>query len=186
MAPLVRAVFQFHVGSDSQGSLVVHTPDQQSHRCLFTSKTYFERDQRRTSISRIEPGQTLEILSERTPEPPRCRALIVRVITPELVEKRTRARHYLTPTEAFAPRGNLVLTGIVVKADHSVLVLRTRQGERHTVQLRRDTRFLKDGLPASSDQLPLHQPLQIRAGKTYDNSIEAFSIVWGEILQPSR
>jgi hypothetical protein len=182
LAPLVRGVFVLYTGSDANGSFSLEV-ERNTHQCSFSSKTYFERDHRRTSVSRIAQGQLLEVLSERTVEPPRCRALIVRVITEERLEQRQRLRA-ASPTEYFAPRGNLILTGVIVRMDHQSLLLRTRSGDRHAIQLRRDTKYLAGGLPADLASVPLNAPVQIRAGRTYDQHVEAFSLVWGDILRP--
>jgi hypothetical protein len=193
LAPLVRGDFELWTGSDSQGAFTIDVPQVGSRRCAFTSKTYFEKDHKRISISRIEPGQLIEVLSERTAEPPRCRALIVRALNREAIkaaaaaaQRAARIRVYSnpSPTEWFAPRGNLLYSGIVVRLDQETLMLRLRSGERHLFQLRPDTRYLGAGGVAAHDQVPLNRPLQVRAGRTYDNALEIFSITWGEILQP--
>lgn len=182
LAPLVRGVFMLYTGNDSNGSFSFEV-DKNTHQCNFTSKTYFERDHRRTSISNIPQGQLLEVLSERTAEPPRCRALIVRVITEERLKSRQRLRT-ASPTEYFAPRGNLLFTGVIVRMDNQSLTLRTRTGDRHTILLRRDTKYLSSGLPAEMATVPLQSPVQVRAGRTYDHNIEAFTLTWGGILRP--
>ncbi len=182
LAPLVRGVFLLYTGNDANGSFSFEV-DKNTHQCNFTSKTYFERDHRRTNISNISQGQLLEVLSERTIEPPRCRALIVRVITEERLQLRQRLRT-ASPTEYFAPRGNLLFTGVIVRMDNQSFTLRTRAGERHTIQLRRDTRYLDSGLPSEFAAVPLQSPIQVRAGRTYDHNIEAFSLTWGGILRP--
>jgi len=111
------------------------------------------------------------------------RALIVRVITEERLQLRQRLRS-ASATEYFAPRGNLILAGVIVRMDHESLVLRTRSGDRHAIQLRRDTKYLEAGLPSNLAAVPLNAPVQIRAGRTYDHRVEAFSLVWGDILRP--
>lgn len=182
LAPLVRGVFVLYTGNDANGSFSFEV-DKDTHHCNFTSKTYFERDHRRTTVSNIPQGQLLEVLSERIMEPPRCRALIVRVITEERLLARQRLKA-ASPTEYFAPRGNLLYTGLVVRMDNQSLTLRTRTGERHMIQLRRDTRYYASGLPSEVGAVPLQSPVQIRAGRTYDHNIEAFSLTWGGILKP--
>ncbi|MBI4905323.1 MAG: hypothetical protein HY820_16940 [Acidobacteria bacterium] len=184
LAPLTRALFQHWVGSETGGVMVFETSDKVSHQCAYSSKTYFERDHRKTEISGIQAGQPLEVLLERNLEPPRCRALIVRVLTPAAYAAQRRMRNIPSPTESFAPRGTLVYSGVVVDANNYWLVLRLRSGERQRILLRDDTKFFGAGSPAARNGLPRNRPIQIRAGKTFDNEIEAFSIVWGEILQP--
>ncbi|MBL8178782.1 MAG: hypothetical protein JNK48_29175 [Bryobacterales bacterium] len=185
-APLARGVWQEWVGSESHGTFLFKTLDEQAHRCAFTSKTYFEREHKRTWVSRIESGQQVEVLSERIPDGSRCRALIVRVLTPKALESpRYKWRTWQSAAEIVAPRGNLVLTGIVLEHDEYSLRLRTRDGKRHLISLRADTRFSHAGADSARAALPSHHPIQVRVSKTYDNKMEAFSVVWGEILRPN-
>lgn len=186
LAPLTRAVFQHWAGSQTGGVMVFETSDKVSHQCAYSSKTYFERDHRKTDITGIEAGQPLEVLLEKNNEPPRCRALIVRVLTPAAFSAPRRMRNIPSPTESFAPRGTLLYSGIIVDANHFWLVLRSRNGERQRILLREDTRFFDAGSVTSRTSLPRNKPVQIRAGMTFENEIEAFSIVWGEILQPKN
>jgi hypothetical protein len=186
LAPLTRCVFEHWVGSDTGGVMMFQTPDKVSHQCAYSSKTFFEQDHRRTEIGGLQPGQHLEILLERNNEPPRCRALIVRVITAAAAAARPRMRDIPSPTESFAPRGNLLYSGVVVDFNGYSILLRTRGGERQRILLREDTRFLGAGSPSSRTLLPFDKTIQVRAGKTFDNEIEAYSIIWGELLQPLR
>ncbi|MBS1828597.1 MAG: hypothetical protein JST93_25050 [Acidobacteria bacterium] len=186
LAPLTRGVWQEWVGSDTNGSFLFKT-EEQTHRCAFTSKTYFEREHKRTWVSKIESGQQVEVLSERVQDGTRCRALIVRVLTPKALESpRYKWRTWQAAAEIVAPRGNVVLTGIVLEHDEYSLKLRTRDGLRHLITLRDDTRFMAAGAASARMDLPAYQTIQVRAGKTYDNRVEAYSIVWGEILRPRQ
>ena len=185
LAPLARGVCQEWVGSESNGSFLFKTLDEQAHRCAFTSKTYFEREHKRTWVSRIESGQQVEVLSERIAEGLRCRALIVRVLTPKALESpRYKWRTWQAAAEIVAPRGNVVLSGIVLEHDEYSMRLRTRDGKRHLITLRGDTRYTSSGAASGRTDLPSHQTIQVRVGKTYDNKMEAYSIVWGQILRP--
>lgn len=185
LAPLARGVWQEWVGSESNGSFLFKTLDEQAHRCAFTSKTYFEREHKRTWVSRIESGQQVEVLSERITDGLRCRALIVRVLTPKALESpRYKWRTWQAAAEIVAPRGNVVLTGIVLEHDEYSMRLRTRDGKRHLITLRADTRYTSSGTASGRAELPSYQPIQVRVGKTYDNKMEAYSIVWGQILRP--
>jgi hypothetical protein len=183
LAPLSRGIFQEWNGSSSAGTFLFQTPDEQQHTCAFSSRTYFELDHKRAFITTLQAGHTVEVLSERIPEPPLCRALIVRVVVENPSTLRVR-RPFTPVTEPILPRGNLLFTGIVVRTDDDALLLRTRAGQSHWIQLRKDTRFSAEGVAARREDLPLNRPVHIRAGRSFENDIEAFSIMWGEILKP--
>ncbi|MBL8231502.1 MAG: hypothetical protein JNL98_23605 [Bryobacterales bacterium] len=182
LPPLTRGVFQDWAGSKTSGTFQFQTPDEQKHVCAFSPRTYFELDHKRAFITTLQTGNTVEVLSERTAEPPLCRALIVRVVL-ENTTLRVR-RPFSPPTEPILPRGNLLFTGIVVRTDDNAFLLRTRGGQSHWIQLRKDTRFGAEGLAVQREDLPMNRPVQIRAGRSFENAIEAYSIVWGEILKP--
>ena len=73
-------------------------------------------------------------------------------------------------------------------------------GERYTVEMfdpaedggwnhvgtLRDTRFREDGLRVEPSSLHSSTRVFVRAGKNLDGEIEAYEIVWGEILTPAR
>ena len=187
LAPLARGVWQEWVGSETNGSFLFKTTDEKAYRCAFTSKTYFEREHKRTWVSRIESGQQVEVLSERLPEGVKCRALIVRVLTPQVLENpRYKWRGWQSAAEIVAPRGNMVVSGIALEHDEHTLRLRARDGRKYLLTLRSDTRFTGSGMPADRAEIPAYTPLQVRISRTYDNRMEAFSVVWGEILRPQR
>lgn len=183
LAPLTRGVFQEWNGSTSSGTFLFQTPDEQKHTCAFSGRTYFELDHKRAHITTLQAGNTVEVLSERIAEPPQCRALIVRVILETPTTLRVR-RPFAPVTEPILPRGNLLFTGIVVRTDENAFLLRTRAGQSHWFQLRKDTRFTAEGVAAERGDLPLNRPVHIRAGRSFENDLEAFSIMWGEILKP--
>jgi len=66
------------------------------------------------------------------------------------------------------------------------LYLRSRAGERSAIRLRPDTRFLMEGQPSELGSLRANLVVFVRAGKNLDNEVEAYQVVWGEILQPER
>lgn len=186
LAPLTRGVFRYWAGAESGGTFDFQTPDEYQHRCNFTVRTYFEREHKRTSIRTLEDGQPLEVLSEPGPGTRQCTALIVRILTETTLQSaryQSRASSRIA-TETFAPRGNLIFTGVIVQSDDKSFIVRTREGSRHLIQIRKDTSFLAAGDPSTLVQMPFNKPVQVRAGKTFDNDIEAFSVVWGQILQP--
>jgi hypothetical protein len=63
-------------------------------------------------------------------------------------------------------------------------VLHTRGGGDQTILLRQDTRYLQDGEMVGSSELKPNMRVFIRAGKTLYNEVEAYQVIWGEILEP--
>ena len=90
------------------------------------------------------------------------------------------------PTLSIAPRGSLTFTGMVLRMDDDGLVLRTRADGEKWILVRHDTRFREDGLRVEPSSLHSSTRVFVRAGKNLDGEIEAYEIVWGEILTPAR
>ncbi len=76
-----------------------------------------------------------------------------------------------------------MFSGLVVRVDHAVLTLRTRTDGVKTILLRQDTRYIGDGQRVDAAALRNHTRVFIRAGRNLDNDIEAYQVVWGEIVR---
>jgi hypothetical protein len=86
--------------------------------------------------------------------------------------------------ENMYPRGNLTFGGVVIRRSPTVLVLRTRTEPEKLVRLREDTRFLYSGSPATSGDVAVNTRVFVRAGKNFENDVEAYQVIWGEIAGP--
>jgi hypothetical protein len=172
----------------SGGSLAVRTPENRVYRFQFDGRTYFEREKRRVNAARLARGDALEIVSDRGEAPALRYARIVHVLddapqvrfSPYL----ERLRQYRSATEHIMPRGTLTYTGIVSRIDGGGLMLRTRSQGEKLILLRPDTRYLDGGSVVDFSALTLSTRVFVRAGKNLDDEIEAYQVVWGEILNP--
>lgn len=174
-------------GAANSGNLSLKTMEGRVYECSFDGKTYFERDNHRVTPAVMTVGDRLELLSDRRPGSQTCYARTVRVMDPGAalsVTARQRFRRPPSPTESFAPRGNLTFAGVVVKIDEETIVLRTRTEGEKLIVLRHDTRYIGDGQRAELDQVKRNSRVFIRAGRNLENEIEAYQVVWGQIVQP--
>jgi hypothetical protein len=172
--------------------LSVLTADHHTYRFVIDSKTFIERDSFRISCSKIDRAEPIEIVSDRSTEPGLRYARLITVVNPE---SRLRRRALLAarapvpyedPTQSIAPRGSLTFTGVVLRMDDDGMVLRTRVDGEKWILVRRDTRFREDGLRVEPSSLHSTTRVFVRAGTNLDGEIEAYEIVWGEILTPAR
>jgi hypothetical protein len=153
-------------------------------RCGFDSHTWIEQDKTRLSITALEPGVTIEALTDLRAG--RCYTRTIRIVPAGLAPTARRAP--LTPVrsiiENIYPRGNMTFGGVVIRRSATVLVLRTRTEPEKLVRLREDTRFLESGTPATSADVAVNTRVFVRAGKSLDNDVEAYQVIWGEIAGP--
>lgn len=156
----------------------------------FDARTYVEREDRRISMAGARKGDIVEIVSDREESVAAHYARTVHVIEarpiPRPVSQTGRSRLYRSPVDLLAPRGNLTYAGVIAKlaADH--LVLHTRQEGEKTILLRLDTSYLESGTQVDAADLKPNTRVFVRAGKSLDDQIEAYQVVWGDILEPSH
>lgn len=189
---IVRGDLMVWPGSVATGDLSVQTAERRIYTCHFDEKTYFERDNQRISVGATRVGDRLEIVSDRTPGSPLCYARTVHVMAEPplkpLPGARSRLRSSRSPTELFAPRGNLTFAGIVLRLDREAspetLLIRTRNDGHKTILLRHDTRYLGGGMLLDSASLDVNTRVFVRAGRNMEEQIEAYQVVWGEIFEP--
>ena len=159
------------------------------YSCSYDQKTYMERNNQRTTFARAEKGDRLEIVADHRPGSGLCYARTVHILDDP--------RSYLVPgvrprpkeSSTFAtltPRGDLTFTGVVVRLTPATLTLRFRSGEHKLIRLRADTRFLGDGQLAGPGSLRANTMVFVRAGKNLDDEVEAYQVIWGEILHPEE
>ena len=170
--------------------LTARTADSHIYLFILDGKTFIERDSFRISCAKIDKGEALEIVSDRSAEPGQRYARMITVVNPEIRARRVlmAARAPLTaedPTLSIAPRGSLTFTGVVLRMDDDGLVLRTRVNGEKWILVRGDTRFREDGLRVEASSLHSNTRVFVRAGKNLDGEVEAYEIVWGEILVPA-
>jgi hypothetical protein len=169
-------------GTWQDGVLQLRLDSGIDYECRFSAATFFERDRARISVGKLRPGDKLHVVSDRTSPNAKCFARMVRIVSEH--EAPFQWGSLRRATESFAPRGSLVYAGVVVQPEEGAFVLRTRAGERHRILLRRDTRFIDNGLPAGPEILTANRQIYVRAGFNADEEMEAYQVVSGEILQP--
>ncbi|MCU1274777.1 MAG: hypothetical protein JWO48_2208 [Bryobacterales bacterium] len=159
------------------------------YRFAFDAKTYLERENRRISIGGLQKGDTVEVVSDRDENVPVHYARTVHVIethpAPRLPLTAGRLRMYhASPADLIAPRGNITFSGVVTKLTTDRVVLHTRLDGVKTVLLRLDTRYLESGTVVDAADLKPSTRVFVRAGKNLDDQVEAYQIIWGDILTP--
>jgi hypothetical protein len=176
-------------GTPRSGQFTFQAAENHLYFCSYDDKTYFEREKRHITIAGAEKGDRLEIVSDQRQGSNICYARTVHIMDEPRIVKlpgvRPRPRP-LTPPDLAATRGTLSFSAVVLKVTPETLYLRSRAGERRAIHLRPDTRFLMEGQPSEVGNLRANLVVFVRAGKNLDNEVEAYQVVWGEILQPER
>jgi hypothetical protein len=74
----------------------------------------------------------------------------------------------------------------VLRIVGDALTLKTRTDGEKQILLRQDTRYIGGGQRMDADGLKRNTRVFIRAGRNLDNDIEAYQVVWGDIVQPEQ
>jgi hypothetical protein len=176
--------------SEDGGEFLVRTVSNRVFRFAFDGKTYIEREKQRITPDVLKEGETLEIVSDQMPGLALRYARTVHVVEPTRPPRPSwsagRLRAYRSPIERLVPRGDQNLSGLISRVNESRLVLRTRSSGNKLIFLRPDTAFLENGLQVESVSLKPNIRVFVRAGKNLDNELEAFQVIWGDILQPNQ
>lgn len=166
------------------GILRIRTAAGAVVRCGFDSHTWIERDRKRLQMDALETGSAVEAMTDARAG--RCYTRTLRLDPPpETVSRRIGTRPLRSSLlDSIYPRGNLTFAGVVLRRSPTVLVVRTRTEPEKVIMLRDDTRFLESGSPGTAADLAVNSRVFIRAGKNFENNLEAFQVVWGEISGP--
>lgn len=173
------------------GTLRIRAPERHIYQVQYAEDLGVEWRGRQLPLSSLVIGDLLEMDLERhTREAPPV-LLRARLVDPAPsggdAPKTAKLQAppiipYRSPTESFAPRGQLTYSGVVSDLGAAHLTLQQRKGGRITLRLRPDTRYLREGLVKQQGDLDLQTMVFVRAGRGYDGVIEAFQVVWGGIL----
>jgi len=159
------------------------------YSCSYDDKTYIELENRRITLALAQTGDRVELVSDRRLGSPLCYARTVHVLEPQrtffVPGVRPRLRTASATSALFIPHPNLSFSGAVVRLTSDALILRSRSGERSVVRLRPDTRYIAQGQTAEPGNLPVNTLVYIRGGRNLYDEVEAYQVIWGEILQPA-
>jgi hypothetical protein len=153
------------------GNLSVRQADGAVYACSYDNHTLFQRNQWPIQSSALVAGEPVEVVSDRWPSTRACYVRMVSVVYASPKSARRRA----PASDVWVPRGYLTYSGLVVKNEDSKITLKTNSGPR-TLRLRPDTRYSEASQPL------LNKHVFVRAGRNLEGVLEAYQVMWGEIL----
>lgn len=174
---ILRGSVISRTGTTASGELTVRNADNAVLACFYDAHTYFERDHNPIGAAGLAAGDPVEVVADRQAGSTACYARTVHVTD----GRRTRVPAVESATEWFAPRGDLLFAGIVLRRSATRLTLKTRDGEQ-TVLLRPDTRYRCDGLRTEDTALIVNTRVFLRAGHDFEGNVEVYQASWGAMV----
>ena len=179
---LVRGVLV----ENNAGEIVVRSGSNLVYHFSCDNRTWIERSQERVTASSLLPGELLEVVSDRYPQLVRY-ARVVHVLEKSAPKRRVlSAGNYRLapgPGALVAPPGDLTFSGIVAALDGQRIRLRTRLDGEKIIFLSPDTQYFAGGMEVDSKAILPNIHVYLRAGVNSKGDIEAYQIIWGDIIQ---
>ena len=168
------------------GEFSVRAADDHVLRYRFDDSTSVDFDQLPRSISRLQPGDQVEVISDERPETSLRYASAVHVLesAPQRPVSRNRYQPFRPLDPLSVPKGTLTYAGVIFRVNQARMVLHTREAGDQTILLRQDTRYLDNGDVGERADLQPNMRVFVSAGRTLFNEVEAYQVIWGEILRP--
>lgn len=186
---VIRGDMLARSGTDARGEFVLRDAENRVFQCSYDEQSSFERASERISAGMLARGDRLQVVSDRRPDTGICYARTVDVETTAAVKAPVlrRAAHATyggVPSDLLTPRGRLTFAGVVLKVSAGELLLRMRANERKTIRLRTDTSYLGGGQALEKRNLQVNTRVYIRAGRDWNDQVEAYQVIWGDMLEP--
>jgi hypothetical protein len=189
-AGLLKGDFLSWTGTPRSGQFIFQSAGNRIYSCTYDDKTYIERESRLITIAGAEEGDRMQIVSDTRTGSIVCYARLVHILDTQpayfVPGVRPRSKGPNRPVEPFGPRGDMTFSGLVTGIKSDILTLKSRSGKYAAIHLRPDTRFLTEGQTADAGNLRVNTLVFVRCGKNLENQVEAYQVVWGEILKPEE
>jgi hypothetical protein len=171
------------VTANGAGAVAVRTSAGSVYQYRTDAKTWIERDHERIRVGSLEPGEMLEVVSDRDPEPVRY-ARMIHVIEPVKVKPLPVSAGGVYRLKPAAPLATGVYVGLVVERERDRIRLRTRFDGDQTIYLQADTQCLQNGdVVDAKVVLPLMR-VYVVATRDSNRELIANQVIWGVILEP--
>jgi hypothetical protein len=171
-----------YVSDIRPASFLFKTTANREFRCSYDHRTWFEQSRVRVAVTAFQPADLVEIVADRRlAEGTPCYVRTVRLADLNKKESGRMRITYRGVTEVMYPRGDILWAGTVSELTEEKMVLRTRTEGHKTLALRRDTRYMEDGVVSERERLKPNTRVSIRAGRNFEGNVEVYQVIWGAV-----
>jgi len=168
-------------GSPTKGVLLARSAAGIVEGCGYDALSILELSRERVTVAKLEAGDPLEIITDHKPGSRDCYIRMLQVVPPGPSPSRVAAVAARRQTFDL-PLGDRTISGVIIRCDARSITLRTHEGEQ-TLLLRKDTRYLGDGAQQDAGAVLVNTRVFVRAGPNLYGGIEAYQVMWGEIVE---
>ena len=149
------------------------------YRFSFDSRTWIERARERIPAAALHQGDLLEVVSDRDSRVPQyARMIHVLDRTPDPRKARRAALR--------EQRDEVSYSGVTIGRADQQITLRTPLDGLQRFSLIPDTQFVFSGALVGRAVLEAQTHVLVRAVQRANGEMEAYQVIWGELLQPGR
>jgi hypothetical protein len=167
-------------GSPTKGTLLARSTAGIVEGCGYDALSIVQLSRQRITVAKLEAGDPVEIITDHKPGSRDCYIRMLDVVPPAPPPTRVKPVAASRPTFDL-PHGDRTISGVIIRRDARSITLRTHDGEQ-TLLLRKDTRYLGDGAQQDAAAALVNTRVFVRAGPNLYGGIEAYQVMWGEIL----
>jgi hypothetical protein len=167
-------------GSPIKGVLLARSTAGIVEGCGYDALSIVQLSRQRITVAKLEAGDPIEIITDHKPGSRDCYIRMLDVVPPSPPPTRVKPVAPNRPTFDL-PHGDRTISGVIIRRDTRSITLRTHDGEQ-TLLLRKDTRYLGDGAQQDAAAALVNTRVFVRAGPNLYGGIEAYQVMWGEIL----
>jgi len=180
------------VSGANSGRSSIRGADDRVTQFEFGPGTIVRRDHESIRPYELHPGERVEIVFAAQKGISIPVAEIVQVVStsaealpaPERCGGKGIEPNRLLSFDYFAPYNLITMTGVFVRCNGDRLLLHTRDHAEKTVLLNARTQYVEDGEIVGPDHLKKNQRVFVRGTRGWSDDIEAYQILWGDILRP--
>jgi len=178
---VVRGHFQSWQGTATDGSFVLRKSDGALYGCSYDAHTLVQRNQWPIRLVELTGGEPVEVVSDHKFGSRACYARMLSVNYARFQPEGWRPRPKPKSIDSFRPHGSLTFAGVVAGISQDAITLRTQDGQT-ILRLRPDTRFSGEGLRQEVSPALINKHVFVRGDRNMDGVLEAYHVVWGQIL----
>jgi len=168
-------------GTATAGVITARNAGGDLFDCRYDSKSLLEIARQRIPATKLRTGDYLEVLVDHSGRSRSCYIEMLKVLPAEAARPNRQAKVEKAPNRIVTPVTTSTISGVVISKENGSITIRGRDREV-TLRVRRDTRFVGEGVKTDLAGLSLNQRVFVEAGRNLDGDLEAYQVTWGSIL----